>query len=282
MNKSEEVNTTLFDEMKGYERVSRYFLERKKPVIIRLDGRAFHTFTRGLKKPFDSILAKTMQETMLKLCARIEGTIIGYTQSDEISLLLGDWRQETTQPFFANNIQKITSVAASMCTLYFSQYFRSNMQDAYDRGEIDDCDVEKYRKKIEDGATFDCRCFNLPDNEEVLKYFIWRQKDCIRNSIQATAQSMFSHKELNNKNCDEQVAMMIRDKDFYWEDKISETNKYGTVAERCKKQMEVTNRKTNERIEVERNIWQCCGYTPIFSENRTYISNRITEWEKEN
>lgn len=279
---AEEVKKTLFEEMKEHEGVSRYFLERKKPVILRLDGRAFHTYTKGLVKPFDAVLVTTMRETMLKLCEKIEGTIMGYTQSDEISLLLGDWRQETTQAFFGNNIQKITSVAASMCTLYFSQYFSKNVHEAYDRGEISENDIEKYRKKIESGATFDCRSFNLPNNEEVLKYFIWRQKDCIRNSIQATAQSLFSHKELNCKNCDEQVEMMLKEKDFDWETQISEINKYGTVAEKTRVRALVVNRHTNETEEKERRIWQYCEHTPIFKNDREYVNYRIAEWESEN
>ena len=118
--------TTLGDRMKNnYENITRYYLTRRMPVIIRLDGRSFHTFTRGFKKPFDDILVKTMQDTMKYLCENIQGCVLGYTQSDEISLVLTDYAEITTEAWFGNNLQKMCSVSASMATVAFNKYLRT-------------------------------------------------------------------------------------------------------------------------------------------------------------
>ena len=114
---------SLGDRMKTYEYVTRTYLTRRMPVIIRLDGKAFHTFTRGLKKPFDEIFVKAMQDTMKHLCENVQGCVLGYTQSDEITLVLVDYHDRDTSAWFDNNIQKMASVSASMATMAFNQYF---------------------------------------------------------------------------------------------------------------------------------------------------------------
>ncbi len=175
---------SLGDRMKRYENISRKYLTRRLPVIIRIDGKSFHSFTKGFEKPFDDILIDTMQNTMFELCKRIEGCVVGYTQSDEISLVLCDYKKMTTEAWFGNNIQKICSVSASIATQAFNTYFRKVVQDMPD----------KYKKRI-DSANFDSRVFTLP-KEEVNNYMVWRQQDAIRNSIEATGQAYFSHKQL--------------------------------------------------------------------------------------
>lgn len=116
-------NDSLGDRMKGYEGVSRNFLTRRVPAIIRLDGKAFHTFTKGMKKPFDSVLTQTMQETMKYLCENIQGCVLGYTQSDEITLVLTDYATIQTDAWFGYNIQKMCSISASMATSCSTRYF---------------------------------------------------------------------------------------------------------------------------------------------------------------
>lgn len=113
-------NDNLGDRMKTYENVTRMHLTRRMPVICRLDGKAFHSFTRGLKKPFDDILVKTMQDTMKYLCENIQGCVLAYTQSDEITLVLVDYQNQDSCAWFDNNIQKMTSVSASMATMAFN------------------------------------------------------------------------------------------------------------------------------------------------------------------
>lgn len=129
-------NDNLGDRMKIYENVTRTYLTRRTPVIIRIDGKAFHTFTRGFVKPFDDILVETMQDTMKYLCENIEGCVLGYTQSDEITLVLCDYKKLTSQAWFDNNIQKMCSISASIATLEFNRKFCENkdrwIMDTYD------------------------------------------------------------------------------------------------------------------------------------------------------
>ena len=112
---------SLGDRMKRYEYVSRNYLTRRVPVIIRIDGKAFHTFTKGMRKPFDRVLMSAMQETMRFLCANIQGCVFGYTQSDEITLVLTDYASIRTDAWFGYNVQKMCSIAASMATLAFAE-----------------------------------------------------------------------------------------------------------------------------------------------------------------
>jgi tRNA(His) 5'-end guanylyltransferase len=114
---------SLGDRMKGYENVSRIYLTRRMPLIIRIDGNAFHTFTKGFAKPFDPIFMQAMQETMQKLCEKIQGCKVGYTQSDEISLLLIDYDNLDTDAWFDKNLQKTVSISASIATMEFNGIF---------------------------------------------------------------------------------------------------------------------------------------------------------------
>ena len=215
----------LDERMKKYEYVSRPYLMCKQPVIIRLDGRAFHNFTKGFKKPFDNILIKTMQDTMNYLCENITNCKFGYTQSDEINLLLVDDSNTETQAWFDNNLSKLVSISASMATLAFNKFFKSNVEDAY--LEDDKFDTLPYEEKF-DTATFDARAFNLP-NHEVNNYFIWRQQDCVRNSIQMVGQANFSHKQLQNKKCRD-ILEMLREKGINYDKDFPIYLKHGTCA----------------------------------------------------
>jgi tRNA(His) 5'-end guanylyltransferase len=174
------------------------------PVIIRLDGKAFHTFTRGFEKPFDGVLSNTMQKTMEYLCKNVEGCVLGYTQSDEISLLLVDYKNLNTEAWFNYAVQKCVSIVASMATFAFNKYFpqiiREHLGEFFE--DIDSDEDEKYLdvldKAMERGAMFDARIFNIP-KEEVVNYFVWRQNDCIRNAVNSIGQKYFSNKVLLHK-----------------------------------------------------------------------------------
>ena len=132
-------NDSLGDRMKKYEGVPKTALMRRNPVIIRIDGKAFHTFTRGFRRPFDNVLIESMQKTMKYLCEDIQGCKLGYYQSDEISLLLTDYENINTAAWFDYEVQKMCSIAASMATLAFNRYFGNNamvdisITDAYFR-----------------------------------------------------------------------------------------------------------------------------------------------------
>lgn len=186
--------------MKKYEKVSQSKLIPRTPVIVRIDGRAFHTFTRGFDFPEDKILKKTMKDICLSLFEEVQNCKFIYSQSDEISLLLCDYDNFNTQPYFNNNVQKICSIIASYTTMKFNKCFRNNTMTL-----IKD-ELKKYYDKF-DKAHFDARCFNLNQNE-VANYFIWRQQDAIRNSVHMLARSVFSHKKLLNKSGSEMKQML--------------------------------------------------------------------------
>ena len=198
----------------NYESRSKQFLTRRTPVIIRLDGKAFHTYTRGLNKPFDEGLIEDMELTTKFLCENIQGVKLGYCQSDEISLLLTDFDDLQTQAWFDYNVQKITSISASMATAKFNELRIKRLIKIYTEEEgyeayADSFDFPKL-------AFFDSRVFNIPE-EEVPNYFLARQKDAVKNSIAMLAQSLYSHKELHKKNGNEMQELCFQ-KGYNWND----------------------------------------------------------------
>ncbi len=205
----------------NYEEVSKSRLLRRMPVIIRLDGKAFHTFTRGFKKPFDNIFMKTMWQTTQSLCENIQGCVLGYTQSDEITLVLVDYKKLNSEAWFDYEIQKMCSISAAMATLYFNKYFKINVQFYLDGtmniNEL--ATVTTYVNTLKEarskGAMFDSRCFNIP-KEEVTNCIYWRQQDATRNSVLSVTQANFSHKELQGKSCNELQNMLLTQKDINW------------------------------------------------------------------
>jgi tRNA(His) 5'-end guanylyltransferase len=205
-----------------YETVSKTKLTRRTPVAIRIDGRSFHTFTRGFKKPFDDLLMDTMQQTTKYLCENIQGCVLGYTQSDEITLILVDYKNLNSSAWFDYEVQKMCSISASMATMFFNKYFRQkldeiheNMMEAWNVPDDMHNLVETYEKAISKGAMFDARVFNIP-KEEVTNLIYWRQLDATRNSIQMVGQANFSHKELQGKSCNEIQDMLMTQKDINW------------------------------------------------------------------
>ena len=193
------VKDALGDRMKEfYENRSKTYLTRRTPVIIRLDGKAFHSFTKGFNRPYDEIFHEAMNETLRYLCKNIQGCKLGYTQSDEITLLLTDYEKLTTDAWFGYSVLKMCSVAASMATLAFNQEFRKAFEGYFNEYTTSEEYYVTMCKAIDKGAMFDASVFNIP-KEEVANCFIWRQQDATRNAIQMLGQSHFSHKELDCK-----------------------------------------------------------------------------------
>ena len=204
----------LGDRMKGnYENRAKTQLLRRTPVIIRLDGKAFHTFTRGFKKPFDDILTEAMQQTMLTLCKEIQGCVLGYTQSDEITLVLTDYKKLETAAWFDYDVQKICSVSASISTLAFNRSFAK--QCALYAPSCSTDINNAHINSIYNGALFDSRCFNVP-KEEVTNCILWRQQDAIRNSINSVGQTNFPHKELQGLSTDQILGKLLEEKQIDW------------------------------------------------------------------
>ena len=180
-----------------YEMIPKTKLMRRIPVIIRVDGKAFHTFTRNFQKPFDDVLIESMQETMKYLCENIQGCVLGYTQSDEITLVLIDYKRLNSSAWFDYEIQKLCSIAASMATMAFNKFFFENSKRYMDKYGYPKETMIKYGdqilayvKAVNRGAMFDARCFNIP-KEEVTNLIYWRQLDASRNSIQMVGQANF-------------------------------------------------------------------------------------------
>jgi tRNA(His) 5'-end guanylyltransferase len=174
---------SIGDRMKDYESVPKTRLMPKSPVLARLDGRAFHTLTKKMRRPYDARFHRCMQEAAIHLCGGISGCQVAYVQSDEITLLLLDTRTYTTQAWFDNEVQKMCSVAASMCSVAFYAAFLREFE-----GDLP--------SKVL--PTFDARFWNVPVHE-VGNCLLWRQQDAERNSLTMAAQAHYSHKDLHGK-----------------------------------------------------------------------------------
>lgn len=263
-----------------YEQIPKTKLMRRCPVALRIDGKAFHTFTRGFQKPFDEVLIKSMQETMKYLCENIQGCVFGYTQSDEITLILVDYKKLTSSAWFDYEVQKICSIAASMATMAFNESFSKMYSKLYrdkiEHGENVDELVKTYAFKA-GKAMFDARCFNIP-KEEVTNLVYWRQLDASRNSIQMVGQANFSHKELQNKSCNDIQDMLMIQKGINWND-LPTYQKRGSCCVRNKIVIEsdgvVATAQLRDASKSE-NEWIIDTDIPIFkSEGREYIDRLV-------
>ncbi|MEN7388381.1 tRNA(His) guanylyltransferase Thg1 family protein [Bacillus licheniformis] len=232
------------DRMKGYENTYRMKLPKRMPIIIKIDGKSFHTYTRGLEKPFDRYLTYAMWETCKYLAQNIMGCKLAYTQSDEISLLLTNYDKLTTESWFDNNLQKIVSVSASLATAKFNEIMR-----------------EEYPEK--QFALFDARAWVLP-KDEVCNYFLWRQQDATKNSISMVAQANFPHNQLQGLNGDQMQDKLFLEKGINWND-IPTWQKRGA----CIKKIYF------EKNGAIRNVWDVDLETPIFSQDREYVEQYV-------
>jgi len=204
----------LGNRMKNYESKSKLFLIPKVPVIIRCDGKSFHTFCRRFEKPYDERFNIVLGNTMQYVCKHVQGVKMAQRHSDEISFLVSDQETIRTAAFFDYEVQKVVSVVASLTSTKFCQ--------------------ELLKTNDINGAwpIFDCRCFNLPEFE-IGSYFWWRMLDAKRNSIQSTAQSKFSQKTLHGKNQNEMQEMLFQQHGINWA-KLPQERKTGMV---CIKEM---------------------------------------------
>lgn len=261
MNKNKK--DSLGDRMKeNYENRSKTYLTRRLPVICRLDGKAWHSFTKGFQRPYDEILHKAMNSTMQYLCKNIQGCKFGYTQSDEISLLLTDYDTLTTDAWFGYNVQKMCSIAASMATLQFNKAFRTYVNEYTAGKTLNSYSIELLKAK-DKGAMFDARCFNIPASE-CCNAYIWRQEDATRNAIQMLGQTHFSHKELHKKNANQIQEMLWQEKGINFNDMPIEF-KRGVCCYR--RSIEVNGAARTE--------WFIDKECPIFTQNRDYIERHL-------
>ena len=205
--------TALGDRMKRHEAAYRIVLPRRTYTVIRVDGRAFHTYLRGAVKPFDLQFMEDMDATAAALCAEITGAVYAYTQSDEISVLTTDFATEQSEPWFGGVIAKQISIAASVATATLNR-----------------------RRPARGPALFDARVFTLSDPVEVANYFVWRQRDAVRNSISMAAQAHFSHRRLHGVDTSGMQELLWSEAQVNWND----------FPDGCKRGR-VTVRRTGER-----------------------------------
>jgi tRNA(His) 5'-end guanylyltransferase len=248
-----------------YEDRFRYKLPRRAYTIIRIDGKAFHTYTKGLERPFDDGLIKDMNNTAIFLCKNIMGAKMGYVQSDEISILLTDFDTLDTQSWFDYNIQKMVSIASSLATSEFNRLrIDRYIKEKYDSG-ISNI-TYRFMENLSNikQAQFDARVFQIPSRIEVENYFIWRQQDATRNSISSVAQSLYSHKELNGKKTNDMQEMIFQ-KGINWND-YDFRKKRGAVIGKVEYEVGEGDERSI------RNKWEVIE-TPIFTQDREFFTN---------
>lgn len=239
--------------MKDYEATSKTRLLKGMPVIVRVDGKAFHTYTKDCERPFDEELAQAFWYATKETCKEFAGVKIAYHQSDEVSFLLMNYNKVTTQPPYNNEVQKLTSLFASKFTLHFNYFM-------WQRGH--------WNRKAE----FDARVWNLPEHE-VCNYFIWRSVfDAQRNSVSMLAQANFSHKSLQNLSTKKLQEKLILEKGIDW-NSLPVWQKRGVAI--IKKQEPKTVTYNGETKAVIRNVWDVDHEMPIFTQDRNYIEQYV-------
>jgi len=251
--------------MKGYEEATRFTLPRRTYTVVRVDGRAFHSLLRRAAKPFDFEFIAAMDRTAAALCKEMMGAAFAYCHSDEISVLLTDFGSAHTQAWFGGTVQKMASLAASAATVEFN----------YAATAFGTSLVESIPNFM---ATFDARVFTIPDPVEVANYFVWRQRDCVRNSISMAAQACFSHGRLHGLNGDQMQELLWSEKGINWND-YPDGAKRGRICTRVTAEEEVTytDKRTQEEhtVEAVRSHWESSAAPHFKAEPGTFLSDTI-------
>lgn len=233
--------TSLGDRMKLYERPWQTTLPRRSPVICRVDGRSFHTYLRGVDKPFDMGFIEDMGHVAVALCEEISGAVFAYHQSDEISVLIYD-QSANAEPWFGGELQKIVSVSASVATAALGA-------------------------RRPGRPLFDSRAFVLPNPVEVGNYFLWRQRDAVRNSISMAAQAHFPHRRLQGVNSGAMQELLFAEAGVNWNDYPTQCRR-GQVAVRQSGEREITfTHKRTGQVETTKAVrsWWAVEAAPHFT-----------------
>lgn len=255
------MNDSLGDRMKEqYENRTRYYLPRRTYTVVRVDGKAFHSYCRRMARPFDADFAADMDATAVALCETMQGACLAFVQSDEISVILTDFAKNDTEAWFDGNLQKIVSIAAAQATAAFHDA-RSRRGDLWDRVY----------------GIFDARAFTIPDRIEVENYLIWRQQDATRNSISMAAQAKFSPKQLHGVSCDQMQEMLFQ-AGINWND-YPVGFKRGRVVTRQTRVEDVryVDRRTGQACIAEgvtRASW-VASEPPVFTQDRMWLAALI-------
>lgn len=235
---------TLGDRMKAYEAAEATLVPPRSYCVLRVDGRAFHSWTRGLDRPFDAAIAQAMDATAVALCQEVQGAVLGFVQSDEISVVYTDFGRETTQGWFGRKVQKQVSIAAAVATAAFADACLAT--------------DHLWNRRL---ATFDARVFAVPDAVEVANYLIWRQRDAIRNSISMCAQATFSHRQLQGVNTSTMLTM-LEERGLHWVGHSTRFRHGGLVVKHCGiREVDYIDKRDQEKKTVlaERTWWEANG-----------------------
>jgi tRNA(His) 5'-end guanylyltransferase len=257
----------LGDRMKKHEYIYRTYLPKKQYYILRLDMKCGHSYTKNLNKPFDDGFIEDLQFTAKYLCEEIQGSLLSFQQSDEITIVFSDLQSEAADIWFGGNIQKIVSVAASLATSKFNELREDRgvreSNEKWENGE----GVSFYTRKL---AQFDARVFSVSQRHEVLNNLYWRQKDASKNSVQMLARSLFSHKECQGLNGSQLQDKMMLEKEVNWND-IETTKKRGSA---CYKELKLieSDLVTGDKF---RGYWKIDNEIPIFSQDWEWFNGKI-------
>ena len=247
-------SSALGDRMKGYEDAYRTTLPRRTYTLLRLDGKAFHSYLRGCRRPFDEQFMADMDAVAEALCTEVSGAAFAYTQSDEISLLVTDFASLQTQPWFGGVVAKVLSVSASLATAVLNE------------------------RRPGRRALFDARVFTLSDPVEVANYFLWRQRDAVRNSIAMAAQTAFSHKRLHGVSSGGMQELLWSEAGINW-NAYPDGCKRGRVTVRTlgERPVEYVDKRTRETVQTTavRSWWETDAAPNFAADPGAWLAERI-------
>lgn len=261
----------LEDKCLYYRSLTDYKLLPNSYVIVMLDGKNFSTLIKNkFKKPFDEDFIDMMNQTAQYVCENVDGCKFAYIQSDEISLVLTDFDTPTTDSFFGYRLNKLTSIIASLATAKFNQLMtvynlsKNCYENKLEDGKETIYNVKQAIEKISESnlMQFDCKCWNVPNMNDVYAWFLYRQIDCLRNSKQQTVQTYLPHKRLLKLNTDEQINLLLKEKGVDW-NSFSMSEKYGRFIWRHNVLM--NNIETNEIY--SRHKWLVTPAFPLMVED---------------
>jgi tRNA(His) guanylyltransferase len=247
-------DTALGDRMKAYEAVHRALLPRRTYSLLRLDGRSFHSYLRGCERPFDEAFMADMDAVAEALCAEVSGAAFAYTQSDEISILVTDFAALGTQPWFGGVVAKVLSVSASLATAVLNE------------------------RRPGKRALFDARAFTIADPVEVANYFLWRQRDAVRNSISMAAQARFSHKRLHGVSSGGMQELLFTEAGINWNDYPAGCKRGRvTVRQVGERPVEYVDKRTQETVTTTavRSWWETAAAPNFTAEPGGWLAAAI-------
>lgn len=247
-------STAIGDRMKRHEAVYRQLVPRRTYSVLRVDGKAFHSYLRGCPRPFDEEFMADMDAVAEALCAEISGAVLAYTQSDEISVLFTDFGSAGTEPWFGGVLAKQLTIAASLTTAVLNE------------------------RRPGKRALFDARVFTLADPVEVANYFIWRQRDAVRNSISMAAQARFSHRQLHQVNTGQMQEMLWKEHGINWNDYPAGCKRGRTTVRQVgEREVTYTDKRTQEQhtIQAVRSWWETAGSEHFTAEPDGWLARTI-------